>query len=75
MPATRAQNLEIAKKWLREGAKGVLVYVDQKPLAMVQKRVAPVQNRVLVVQKTLGRLLLAGSNTPFAPSPNHVGHF
>ena len=39
------------------------------------KRVAPVQNRVLVVQKTLGRPLPPGSKTPFAPSPNHFGHF
>ena len=62
-------------KWLGEGAKGVLGQGRQRPLALVQKRVAPVQNRILVVQKTLGRPLLPGSKTPFAPSPNHFGHF
>ena len=62
-------------KWLGEGAKGLLGQGRQSPLALVQKRVAPVQNRVLVVQKTLGRPLLPGSKTPFAPSPNHFGHF
>ena len=62
-------------KWLGEGAKGLLGQGRQRPLALVQKRVAPVQNRVLVVQKTLGRPLLPGSKTPFAPSPIHFGHF
>ena len=62
-------------KWLGEGAKGLLGQGRQRPLALAQKRVAPVQNRVLVVQKTLGRPLLPGSKTPFAPSPNHFGHF
>ena len=62
-------------RWLGEGAKGLLGQGRQSPLALVQKRVAPVQNRALVVQKTLGRPLLPGSKTPFAPSPNHFGHF
>ena len=60
--------MEISQKWLGEGAKGVLDPGCQSLLALVQKRVAPVQNRVWVVQKTLG---LPGSKTPFAPSPNH----
>ena len=42
-------------KWLGEGAKGVLVYVHQKPVALVQKTVGLVQNRVALVQETLGR--------------------
>ena len=42
-----------SQKWLGEGAKGVLGQGRQRPLALVQKRVAPVQNRVLVVQMTL----------------------
>ena len=62
---------EISQKWLGEGAKGVLDPGNKGLLALVQKRVAPVQNRVWVVQKTLGRPLLPGSKTPFAPSPNH----
>ena len=32
-------------KWLGEGAKGLLGQGHQSPLALVQKRVAPVQNR------------------------------
>ena len=63
--------MEISQKSLGEGAKGVLDPGCQSLLALVQKRVAPVQNRVWVVQKTLGRPLLPGSKTPFAPSPNH----
>ena len=62
-------------KSLGEGAKGLLGPWRQSLLALVQKRVAPVQNGVWVVQKTLGRPLLLGSKTPFAPSPNHFGHF
>ena len=42
--------------------------------ALVQKRVAAVQNRVSVVQKTLGRPLLLGSETPFALSPNRFAN-
>ena len=60
-------------KYLGQGAKGVLVYVDQKPFALVQKRAALVQNRVALVQETLGRLFLQVAKTPFAPSPNHFG--
>ena len=63
--------MEISQKWSGEGAKGVLDTGSKGPLALVQKRVAPVQNRVWVVQKTLGRPLLPVSKTPFAPSPNH----
>ena len=37
-----------------------------------KKRVAPVQNRVWVVQKTLGRPLLPWVKTPLAPSPSHL---
>ena len=59
-------------KWLGEGAKGLLGPGRQSPLALVQKRVAPVQNRVWVVQKTLGRPLLPGSKTPFS-TPNMTG--
>ena len=53
-------------KSLGEGATCVLVYVDQK-------RVALVQNRVALVQETLGRPFLQLVKTPFAPSPNHFG--
>ena len=63
--------LEDSQKWLGEGARGLLCQWRQRPLALVQKRVAQVQNRVLVVQETLGRPLLPGSKTPFASSPNH----
>ena len=52
----------------REGAKGVFVYVDQLPVALVENRVA------LVVQ-TLGRSFLHRVKTPFAPSPNDFGQF
>ena len=38
------------QKWLGESAKGVLVYVDQKHVALVQERVALVQTRVAMVQ-------------------------
>ena len=40
------RNLEVAESVSERGARGVLVYVDQKPVALVQKRVALVQNRV-----------------------------
>ena len=72
VPATEAGNLPI--KLSGEGAKGVLVYVDQKPAALVQKRVALVQNRAAMVQETLGRPFLQVAKTPFAPSPNHLGN-
>ena len=67
--------MENSQKWLGEGAKSLLGQERQRPLALVQQRVAPVQNRVLVVQKTLGRPLLLGSKTPFAPSPDHFWTF
>ena len=53
-------------KWLGEGAKGVLVHVDQKPVALVQTRVTLVQNRVALVQETLGR--------PFLQLAKHILH-
>ena len=45
----RLQGPETSKlppKWLGEGAKGVLVYAGQRPVALVQKRVALVLKRV-----------------------------
>ena len=62
-------------KWLGEDAKGVLVHVDQKPVALEQERVALVQNRVVLVQDTLGRPPLQLVKTPFAPSPTTSGTF
>ena len=50
-------NMEISQKWLGEGAKGVLDPGSKGLLALVQPHFAPVQNRVWVVQKTLGRPL------------------
>ena len=38
--------MEKSQKWLGEGAKGLLGQGGQRPLALVQKRVAPVQSRV-----------------------------
>ena len=70
--APKSQNFP---KWLGEGAKGVLVYADQKPVRLVQERVALLQNRVALVQETLGRPFLQLAKTPFAPSPNHFGEF
>ena len=58
---------EIARKvkvpesdWLGEGPKGLLDPASKRPLALVRVGVAPVQKRVWVVQKTLGRPLLPG---------------
>ena len=51
---------ESSQKWLGEGAKGLLDPVSKRPLALVWNGVAPVQKRVWVVQKTLGRPLLPG---------------
>ena len=72
-PKVLLQGPETSKvpKVIRRGCKRSLAPREQSPLALVQKRVAPVQNRVWVVQKTLGRPLPLGSKTPFAPSPNH----
>ena len=53
---------ESSRKWLGEGAKGLLDPASKRPLALVRNGVAPVQNRVWVVQKTLGRPLLPGPN-------------
>ena len=58
-----------------EGAKGALAYVNEKPVALVQKMVALVQRRVKMVQETFGRPFLQLIKTPFAPSPNHLGQF
>ena len=52
---------ESSRKWLGEGAKGLLDPASKRPLALVRNGVAPVQKRVWVVQKTLGR--------PFLPGP------
>ena len=42
----RGPKAEKCPKWLGEGAKDLLGQGHQSPLALVQKRVAPVQNRV-----------------------------
>ena len=39
--------MEISQKWLGEGAKGALVPGSKSLLALVQKRVAPVQKQGL----------------------------
>ena len=66
---------ESSRKWSAEGAKGLLDPASKRPLALVRNGVAPVQKRVWVMQKTLGRPLLPGPKRsperPFAPSPNH----
>ena len=76
-PECLLQGPETSKvpKVIRRGCKRSSGPREQSPLALVQKRVAPVQNRIWVVQKTLGRPLPLGSKTPFAPSPNHLGTF
>ena len=51
---------ESSRKWLGEGAKGLLDPASKRPLALVRNGVAPVQKRVWVAQKTLGRPLLPG---------------
>ena len=54
------------------------MYVGQKPVALVHKRVAPVQNREgLGGAKDCWETVApwVQKKTPFAPSPNHVGHF
>ena len=66
---------EIAPKWLGEGAKGLWVHSGQIPFALVKCWVAPVQNKVSVVQEPFLRLLLPCPKRPFAPSPNHFGRF
>ena len=63
--------LKKCPKWLREGAKGLSDPGRQSPPALVQKRVTPVQNRVVGGAKD--------SWETFAPwvrntSPNHLGH-
>ena len=71
----RGSKIGTSRKWLREGAEGLLDPGSEKPLAMVQNRVAPVQDRFRKVQETLGRPLLAGCERPFAPSRNHFREF
>ena len=71
----RGSKIGNSRKWLREGAKGLLDSGSEKSLALVQNRVAPVQNRFRKVQETLGRPLLPGCERPFAPSRNHFGEF
>ena len=66
---------EITPKWLGEGAKGLWAQSGQHPFAPVKCWVAPVQNRVWVVQSPFLRLLLPCPKRPFAPSPNHFGRF
>ena len=51
---------ESSRKWLGEGAKGLLDPASKRPLALVRNGVAPVQKRVWVVQTTLWRPLLPG---------------
>ena len=43
VPATEARNLKKKPKVEGEGARGVLVYVDQKPVRLAKNRVALVQ--------------------------------
>ena len=66
---------ESSRKWLGEGAKGLLDPASKRPLALVRNGVAPAEKRVWVVQKTLGRPLRSldpkESKRPCAPSPNH----
>ena len=66
---------EIAPKPLGEGAKGLWVQLRQIPFAPVKCWVAPVQNKVLVVQEPFLRLLLPCPKRPFAPSPDHFRRF
>ena len=51
---------ESSRKWLGEGAEGLLDLASKRPLALVRNGVAPVQKRVWVVQKTLLHPLLPG---------------
>ena len=51
---------ESSRKWLGEGAKGLLDPASKRPLEPVRNGVAPVGKRVWVVQKTLGRPVLPG---------------
>ena len=57
----RGRTIQNCPKWLGEGA-GLLVYVDQKPVALMH-------NRVALVQETLGGRPPQLAKTPFAPSP------
>ena len=63
----------IAPNWLGEGTKGLWVQSGQIAFATVKCWVAPVQNKVWVVQEHFLRLLLPCPKRPFAPSPNHFG--
>ena len=55
------------------GAEGLLDLGSEKPLALLQNGVAPVQNKFRKVHETLGRSLLPGSRRPF--SRNHFRDF
>ena len=49
-------------KWLGEGAKGVLVYADQKRVALVQKEVCTgTKQGFALVQETFGETILGDS--------------
>ena len=70
-PGNLPEKCESSRKWLGEGAKCLWTPRARASCTGVNG-VAPVQKRVWVVQKTLGRPLLPEeSKRPFAPSPNH----
>ena len=63
---------KIPRKWLREGAKGLLDPGSENPLALV----APVQQQVSEgARDPWETLLLPGSKRPFAPSRTHFREF
>ena len=70
----RVENSKFPKVGTR-GCKRFLRPGSEKPLALVQNKIAPVQNRFRKVQETLGTPLLPGSERPFAPSRNHCRGF
>ena len=74
MPATEAGNLKIAQSG-EERVQKVFwcMWAKSLPVAPVQLSFALVQNRVALVQKTLGRPFLQLAKTSSAPSPDHFG--
>ena len=60
---------------VRRGCKGLPGLGSEKRFVLVQNGFAPVHNRLRMVQRTLGRLLLSGPKRPFATSPNHFCKF
>ena len=52
----------------KRGCKRCLVYVDCEPLAVVQRRVEPMHNRVALVQNNLGRPFLQLASKPHSLS-------